>query len=397
MIRRRQAVALTQDREFRVSTSWRLAGLLVVSAAVIVSGVLVGIASATTDPTDWIVLIGLGALFVVAENRDRTFPDETGLSGSLVVALCAAAYFGTNGWLGGAFIACLAGGLYLPHLRSREWVKVVVNAACFGVSAAVATEAVTVIVSGGALAFASAATAAALVYWLANSVILATATAALRGGSIGERAITLIKADSVMVVFAIGGGLCGLVMAEVGVWTGFVALVAALVALDVFVISLPAGPAVFQSTWKVAAVRVVAGIATGVCAVTVTEACGGELGGAVVGGVAGVLLGLVALIGVAAVRLRVAGHRLDSIMLAGLAVAELPLVSIAAMAGVMGGTLGTASALLTASCLAILASVLSAWNRKRTAPRQLGGDDDVVLAAVIEAVLDGMPNTAEAR
>ena len=44
-----------------------------------------------------------------------------------------------------------------------------------------------------------------------------------------------------MLAFGFGGGICGVVMAEVGIWAGLSTLVALLVALDVFVISVPAG------------------------------------------------------------------------------------------------------------------------------------------------------------
>ena len=73
-------------------------------------------------------VIVLGALFVGAEHRDRLFPNETGLSGSIGVALAASMYFGLRGWGGGAFLVCIAGGLYLPHIRRREFAKIAVNA-----------------------------------------------------------------------------------------------------------------------------------------------------------------------------------------------------------------------------------------------------------------------------
>ena len=74
---------------------------------------------------DWLVLLVLAVLFVSAEHRDRLFVDETGLSGSIAVATAAAMYFGASGRVGGAFVVCMVGGLYLPHLRRREWSKVV--------------------------------------------------------------------------------------------------------------------------------------------------------------------------------------------------------------------------------------------------------------------------------
>lgn len=370
-------------------------GLFVASVAGLLATIAIAPSTVGSDVSA-VPLAAFVALSVIAAHRESVFSDETAVSGSVLVTCAAILGFGVSS--PAIPLACAAGAAFhLSHVRESQFRKLTVNAGATVIPTFLGTKYLQLLHDAGVARTGLAVFGVVGIYWLLNNAIVGVALALAHGRALRNTVVSLIKADSVMVVFAIGGALCGFVMAEVGVWIGFAALVAALVALDVFVVSLPAGPAVFRSTWKVAFVRMVAGFAAGVCAVTVTEAWGGELGGAVVGGVTGVTLGLVLLVGVAVVRLRAAGHRPDPIMLTGFAVAELPLVSIAAMAGVMGGTLGTAAALLTASCLAIVASALSAWNRKRTAPRQLGGDDDVVLAAVIEAILDGMPDTARVR
>lgn len=346
---------------------------------------------------DWSVLLALGALFVVAEHRDRVFTDETGLSGSIAVALAAGFYFGVRGWEGGAFLVCITGGLYLPHLRAKEWAKVAVNAACFGVAgvvaAAVVGACVDVGVSRALLAFMSVP--AALAYWAVNSVLLALATTALRGGRVSVNAWGLIKSDTVMLIFAVGGALCGLVMTDVGTWTGIAALTASLVALDVFVISVPAGPAVLGSAWKMVLGRVIGGVVSGLAAVAVTVSLSGAVVGAAAGLVGGIVLGTLIVVGVAVARLVGARHAIDLPLLAGFALAELPLIAIAAIAGVVAALASAAAGFLVASALVILGSVGAAWRRRHEGAIQV--DDDVLLAAVTEAILDGMPDPASRR
>ncbi|MCJ7437062.1 MAG: hypothetical protein MUP97_04780 [Acidimicrobiia bacterium] len=350
-----------------------------------------------TDQRDWGVLLALGALFVVAENRDRVFTDETGLSGSIAVALAAAFYFGVRGWEGGAFLVCITGGLYLPHLRAKEWAKAAGNAACFGVSGVVAAAVVGVCVEVGVsptiLAFVGVP--AALTYWAVNSVLLALAMTALRGGRVSANAWGLIKSDTVMLIFAVGGALCGLVMTDVGTWTGIAALTASLVALDVFVISVPAGPAVLRSAWKMLLGRVIGGAVSGLVAVALTVSLSGAVGGAVAGLVGGIVLGTIIVVGIAVARLAGARHSIDPSLLAGFALAELPLIAIAAIAGVVAALAGADAGFLVASVLVILGSIGAAWRRRHEGGVQV--DDDVLLAAVTEAILDGMPDPAPRR
>ena len=162
----------------------------------------------------------------------------------------------------------MVGGLYLPHLRRREWSKVAVNAASFGLSALAAAAFVALVVDSGSppRALVIAAFPTAIVYWIVNSTLLSIATTSLRGGSVVKSAMDLIKSDTVMLVFAVGGGLCGLVMTEIAPWVGIVTLAASLVALDVFVLSVPGGPAGLRSTWRMVLTRLGACAAAGLVA-----------------------------------------------------------------------------------------------------------------------------------
>jgi hypothetical protein len=377
------------------TTSRRFRAVVVAYGLIIFCGI--SLAAATSDGLAGVApIFVLAALFVCSEHRDRIFTDETGLSGSIAVALATALFVGERGWAGGAFVVCACGGLYWPQLRSREWSKVVVNAACFGTSGAIAAALVSAIIShdGSTSVLIAAALVATIAYWLANSVLLAVATTTLRGGPLLRNAGDLIKADTVMLVFAVGGALCGVVMTEVGPWVGILALAALLVALDVFVISVPAGPAALRAAWKLVATRVLAGLTAGIVAMIVAGGFSSPAAGAAVGIVAGLAAGFVVVLSFAAARLLGHGHRLDAVLVGGFVMAELPLPGIASVAGVFGALDGAAAAFIVASGLIIVASLLAAW-RRRDNPKQF--DDDVITAAVTQAMLDGLPDPDRRR
>jgi hypothetical protein len=123
------------------------------------------------------------------------------------------------------------------------------------------------------------------------------------------------------------------------------------------------------------------------------------VGDTVLGGsaalVAGVVLGLAAAMLIAIGRLVAAGGRPDPALLVGFAVAELPLIVVASSAGVTSAEMGVAVGLLTASALVIVVSVVSGW--RRHGDRAVHVDDTVLLAAVTEAIIDGMPDTLSQR
>ncbi len=345
----------------------------------------------------WLPLLVLASLFVGAEHRDRLFVDETGLSGSIAVATAAAMYFGADGRAGGAFLVCAVGGLYVPHLRHREWSKIAINAACFGLSGVASAVFVALVVDLGAdaLVLAMAAIPTSIVYWIVNSALLSIATTSLRGGSLIRSTITLIKSDTVMLVFAVCGALCGLVMTEIGPWVGIAALAASLVALDVFVLSVPGGPAALRSSWRMVLTRLCAGGVAGLLAAGVADAVVAPALGAATGLLAGLGVGLCVVCLVAAGRLLTAGAVLDARLMVGFAVAELPLLLIAACSGVVGAEVGAAAGLVTASALVALGSAVAVW--RRTGRPSTRVDDDLLLAAVTEAILDGMPESLPQR
>ena len=340
---------------------------------------------------------GAGTLIVlaiIAANRDAVFSDETAISGSILVVCASVIGFGEASPL--IPLLCAAGAsLHRDHLRQLQLQKVVVNTGATVVPALVATGYLRLIMEPGWINRAVAIAGVVAIYWLLNNAVVGLALAIARDEDSGPLIVGLIRSDTVMLIFAVGGGLCGLVMTTVGTWSGIAALTASLVALDVFVIAVPAGPAVLRSAWKMLLGRVIGGVASGLVAVAVTASLSGAMGGAVVGLVAGIVVGTLVVVGVAVARLVGARHALDLAVLAGFALAELPLIAIAAIAGVAAALAGAAAAFLVASALVIVGSLGGAWRRRHEGSIEV--DDDVLLAAVIEAILDGTPDPAPRR
>jgi hypothetical protein len=233
-------------------------------------------------------------------------------------------------------------------------------------------------------------------YWIINSLLLSIATAALSGERVGSQLAQLIRSDTVMLVFAFGGGICGVVMAEVGVWAGLSTLVALLVALDVFVISVPAGLTILRSAWAIVLARGVSGSVAGTVGAVVTRGLAISVLGAIAGLVAGIVAGAVVVVCIVGARLLVRHRHVDLALLGGLVTAESAFPVIGAACGVAVAVAGLGTGLLVASALVIACSLGVAW-RRRSQDGGPGVDDDVLMAAVVEAMLDGLPSPTRDR
>ncbi len=389
---------LTDEVPSREVSSWRnprFAAVVVVYAIGTIAGSAALAAASGTDRPYTVALV-LAMLFVLAEHRDRVYSDETGMSGSIAVGLCAATFAGSQGWYWGSFLICAAGALYLPHIRARSWTKVIVNSMCFGSSGVVAA---LIVHAVGMFSFMPdrmllllAGVPAAIGYWICNSALLGLATASLNGRPFPKVAWELVRSETVMLAFGVGGAMCGFVMIEVSRWTGVAALIALLVALDVFVISVPAGPANLRSAWKMVVTRIASAAVGGVVAAAIPRLVTSAVVGALLGGVLGLAAGLATVTVVALVRLRSSRTNLDRTVLIGFVVAEVAMPAIGTAGGVVGAIAGLGPGIATAAGLVIAASLVAWWRRRSIQEEPV--DNDYLLAAVTEAMFDGLPHPA---
>jgi len=331
-------------------------------------------------------------LSTFAAQRESIFVDETAVSGSVVVITAAIVGFGSESAL--VPVLCAIGaGLHFAHVRQREFLKMLVNMGSMAGPAIVASELFRVAGGDGQphLIF-LAILVAVSAYWILNNLLVGFALAFVQMRTPQMFAWELVRSETVMLVFAIGGAMCGLVMVEVSQWTGIAALVALLVALDVFVISVPAGPATLRSAWKILVSRVAGATVAGVVGAALPKLVASAVVGALLGGVVGVAAGLATVTLVALVRLRASGTRLERSVLFGFVVAEVSLPAIGTIGGVVGAFAGLGPAIATAAGLVVVASIVARWLRRATTGEPV--DDDLLLAAVTEAMFDGLPHPA---
>ncbi|MBM3693246.1 MAG: hypothetical protein FJW77_08155, partial [Actinobacteria bacterium] len=165
-------------------------------------------------------LVVLGLLFAVAENRSVELPNRSSLSASLMIAMTAVVLFRTTAPLLGPLAVGLFGGLYLPHVRARDWRKVIFNAANFGLSslgAAVLFGAVTG-PEAGPLILLGASVPTALFYALLNSAFLVPAMMLLSGRTFSDVGQEMWVSDIQILPFGLLGLLLGELYLDLGLW-----------------------------------------------------------------------------------------------------------------------------------------------------------------------------------
>jgi hypothetical protein len=269
----------------------------------------------------------------------------------------------------------------------------VINAASFGFSALAAAGLVAAgnHVSGSELVVLVTLALATAIYWCVNCFLLALATTAISRGRLSSEFFQIIRSDTVMLAFGFGGALCGVVMTEVGLWAGMATLVALLVALDVFVISVPAGLSVLRSAWAVVVARGLSGGVAGTVGAVVTRSVAISVLGAIAGLAAGLAAGVLVVVLIVGLRLLSLRRGFDPALIGGVALVELAFPAIGAIAGVVTAVAGLAAGLVCASALVVAGSIFVAVRRRRAQSQPAPIDDDTALIAVVEALLEGRP------
>jgi len=339
--------------------------------------------TATASPIpDLKTLAVLGCLTVVAEHRDRLFGDETSMSGSIVVVMAAVVAFVGTGLFGPLICGAVA-GLYWPHLRDRAWSKIIVNGSSIGFSSLAAcalfgrmepndlTVPTTLLLSVPAV----------LLYWFVNSAVLAAAMALLERGQFRATFGSLVRSETQMIFFALLGGLCGLLVLEVGLWEGAAALVGVLVAVDMVVI---ARPRPFTVRMQHPGLMERLSQAASICGAGVVSYLAAGPLGPVAAWLAAMAFGAGTTFVVTALTLRSRVGAWDAPLALGVAMADAPLIVVAAVAGCVAGAVGPVPALVVG--IVASASVLlgRAWQQRRSTPEPV---DDVAALAILELAL----------
>ena len=366
--------------------------VLVSAVGALVAGAALYFSAQDGEAVPLALTLVLVALSMVEAQREAVFTDETAVSGSVVVI--AAAIVGVGGDSALVPVLCAVGAaLHIVHLRHREFLKILVNMGSMAGPALVASELYRAVSADREFpAIVLGILIAVSAYWLLNNALVGVAMAWVQQRAPHLFVWELVRSETAMLVFAVGGAMCGLVMVEVSRWAGIAALVALLIALDVFVISVPAGPTTLRSAWKMTVSRVAGAAVGGVVGSAIPKLVGSAVVGALLGGLIGLAAGLATVTLVALFRLRMSRTRIDGPVLIGFVVAEVALPAIGTVSGVVGAFAGLGPGIATAAGLVIAASIVTVLRRRAADVEPI--DDDFLLAAVTEAMFDGLPHPA---
>lgn len=321
-------------------------------------------------------------LVVIAGHRETLFGDETGMTGSVVVIVAAVFAFQHDAPVLGPAICSLAGALQWGHLRDRAWSRLIVNSSAATLSAALAGLCVSASSEPrSSFGWAGVLIGAVIVYWVLNNFIVGLAMSSANGDRSLTQITNLIRSDTQMIFFALLGGLCGLLVLEVGLWEGAAALVGVLVAVDMLVI---ARPRPFTVRMQHPGLMARFTQAASICGAGVTAYLAAGPLGPVAAWLAAMAFGAGTTFVVTALALRSRVGVWDAPLALGVAMAAAPLIVVAAVAGCVAGAVGPVPALVVG--IVASASVLlgRAWQQRRSTPEPV---DDVAALAILELAL----------
>jgi len=366
---------------------------------------LIHIGSASVGVLSFLVLaIAFGEMFLlllaftalVTLHRETIHSDETAVSGSIVV-ICAAII----GWSESAayipIVCAVFSALHWEHIRDHQIKKLLVN-----MFATVAATSFAIIVfkifDSNAFTVSGVIVAVIVVvtYWCINNVIISVAISWSNGSSLLVTVKDLVRSDLTMLWFGFAGALCGLVMLEVNPEVGILALLAVLVVLDVFVISMPVGLAALRQNWLLLFVRATATVVAAGVGLIVVNAIGVSALGISIGLLAASFAALAIVTLAITVRLWFSPHaqgRPDPTLIGGIVLVEAGIPLLGGALGVLGAVAGVAAVIVAAAIAAIMISLGVAGLRRKPQPEPI--DSEEVLGAVMLAMFDGLPDLSQ--
>jgi HD-GYP domain-containing protein (c-di-GMP phosphodiesterase class II) len=142
-------------------------------------------AALVTGAPSWFVVIAFGALIVVTENISELIHRGTTLTPGFMITMASIAVLGDrpSTIVGTALIGACA-GLYLPHVRERDFGIIAFNAGQFSLASSAAALVFTATATSGGWAQVAAAAAAATAYGIVNVSFILPYVAAKHGEQI---------------------------------------------------------------------------------------------------------------------------------------------------------------------------------------------------------------------
>jgi hypothetical protein len=157
-------------------------------------------------------LLLLVVLCAFAEHVIVRLPNGSSVSASVMISLAAVFVFRSDAPLLGPLIVGMAGGIYWPHIRQRDWRRLAFNVGALGLSTLAAAGAFSLVAgtSRSVVWELFGAVAAAVAYWMVDIVLLGVTMRLRDGGSLWHQVSELWGfADFEIVVFAVLGVFLG--------------------------------------------------------------------------------------------------------------------------------------------------------------------------------------------
>jgi hypothetical protein len=157
-------------------------------------------------------LLLLAALCAFAEHIVVHLPNGSSVSASVMISLAAVFVFRDSAPLLGPLLVGMAGGIYWPHLRQRDWRRLAFNMGTLGLATLAAAGAFSLVARSAhsVVLELAGAVAAAVAYWLVDIALLSVTISLRDGGSLRRQISDLWGfADFEIVVFAILGVFLG--------------------------------------------------------------------------------------------------------------------------------------------------------------------------------------------
>jgi len=206
------------DQQMRwLDHPFRPIALALGATTVTLAAVLAGIGP-VPDP---LIVLLLGGLYALAENRDVVLPNGSSVSAGFMLAMASVIVFRDSSPLLGPLLVGACGCLFVPHLRKREWAKIATNAAIFALSSFSAA-AVYRVIPGEAtdrvVGQLFAALPIGLTFSLVNFILLVPVVAAVNRIDRTDAAKELWLGDLQIYPFALLGVVLGRLYLDVGLW-----------------------------------------------------------------------------------------------------------------------------------------------------------------------------------
>lgn len=208
---------MTDSSSSRTGTS-----LTLLCVGIGLSALVAGVVLAARGPAlNVTAILIFGVLSIFAANTSVVLPNDSALSASFMLCIASVVAFHGNAQFLGPLIVGAGAGLYLPHVRERDWRKAMFNSGSLGLSALAAAAIYSlvpdeVLDSVPGLLLASIPTA--LTYSLVNFALLTAALSLHDRRPVKAVAEELWLGDLQIYPFALMGVLVGQLYVDLGAW-----------------------------------------------------------------------------------------------------------------------------------------------------------------------------------